>query len=557
MLTVKKLLVFDLFFLLIYNFNIYSQTNFESHSKVNSVSSIGTVSVKTWADNKKSAFSFTFDDAFMSQYTYALPILDQYGFKGTFFLISGVLVDSPMTPIFRYGYWSQFKRMAADSQEIGVHTVTHPDLTTLTAGDTSTSNTITYELYQSKKEIEQKIPGVKCIDLAYPYCTYNTEVENVASNYFQSARTCGSYFQNPNISGINWYNIMSANVTFSEPRQTISDDQNALSSYLNTLQTGLIPSGQWTVLLAHEVVPMDTIAKYDGSETMYQPLSTYFFNQLCVWLKQKSDSNEVWVTTFGNATRYIKERENFSYSIVSSASTSIQINPTDGLDNSIYNFPLTVDIVVPSNWTKVMSQQGNNITDVNTFSDGTNNLVRVNVVPDGGILTLAQSGNTYVLSGTVKYHNTASTPLANVTITIENNSDSLTTKSDASGNFAFLNLIPGAYKISASKADGWGGVNSTDALIAARYFAGLTSLDSLQLQAADVNNNGSVNSTDALLIARRYIGLIQSFTKPDWVFDLPASVTISSSNVNLTIEGISTGDINKSNIAASSMVSEP
>ena len=30
----------------------------------------------------------------MSQYTCAMPILDQYGCKATFFLIAGVLVDS-------------------------------------------------------------------------------------------------------------------------------------------------------------------------------------------------------------------------------------------------------------------------------------------------------------------------------------------------------------------------------------------------------------------------------------------------------------------------------
>ena len=49
----------------------------------------GQVSVKKWADNRKSAFSFTFDDASMTQYTYVAPVLDSFGFKGTFFVITG------------------------------------------------------------------------------------------------------------------------------------------------------------------------------------------------------------------------------------------------------------------------------------------------------------------------------------------------------------------------------------------------------------------------------------------------------------------------------------
>lgn len=547
-----SLIVLDLIFIISFNLNIHAQARPQGNSGNKSVTAAGTVTVKTWADDRKSAFSFTFDDALMSQYTFALPVLDQYGFKGTFFLISSALVDSPSTPIFRYGYWSQFRRMAADGQEIGDHTVTHPDLTTLSAGDTLTANSIEYELYQSKKVIEQNIPGVRCIDLAYPYCTYNAQVESIAAKYFESARTCGSFVQSPNITGTNWYNVLSGDISFDEPRQTTADDQDELDSYLNTLQNNSIPNGQWAVFLAHEVVPMDTIAKYDGNDTfMYQPISTYFLNELCSWLKQKSDSNEVWVTTFGDATKYIKERENFSYNIISSTSTSIQINPTDGLDDSIFNYPLTVDVVVPSNWTDVNVQQGNNASSVKAFSDGLNNIVRINIIPDGGILTLGQSGNTYVLSGTVSYDNAAGTPLPNVIISLKNGTDSVSTVSDAAGSFSIANLSPGTYQITASRDSGWGGVNSTDALIAARYFAGLTSLDNLQKAAADVNNNGSVNSTDALMIARRYIGLIKAFDKSDWVFDLPDSITISDADINLTIKGLAAGDINKSNIPAS------
>ena len=48
---------------------------------------IGHATVKTWANDRKSAFSFTFDDCLKSQYDYAVPVLNSFGFKATFFVI--------------------------------------------------------------------------------------------------------------------------------------------------------------------------------------------------------------------------------------------------------------------------------------------------------------------------------------------------------------------------------------------------------------------------------------------------------------------------------------
>src|SRR5665647_3825856 len=137
----------------------------------------GEVSVKKWADDRKSAFTFTYDDGYITQYQYVKPILDSFGFKGTFFIISGSMTDD-LPGIWKYGTWNQFRSMALEGHEIGSHTVTHPDLTTLTTGNISTPGTLLYELNQSKLTIEQKISNQKCITIAYPYNDYNTNVNN-------------------------------------------------------------------------------------------------------------------------------------------------------------------------------------------------------------------------------------------------------------------------------------------------------------------------------------------------------------------------------------------
>ncbi len=507
------------------------------------VLSIGQVSVKTWADDKKSAFSFTFDDGYMSQYTYAAPVLQQNGFHATYFLIANSITDGPPA-IYRYGYWSQFQELLAQGNEIGDHTMTHADLTKLPVGDDTTPNTIIYELIHSKQIIEQKIPGSKLISLAYPYGSYNSTVASAASQYYESARTVGGFVQSQSVNGAGWYGLLSGDVRFDQPRNVLADDQDELASYLNVLQNQTIANGQWSIFLAHEFAPFANIANGTGGD--YFPVSVEWLTSLCQWLKQKSDSNFVWVETLGNVTRYIKERQNFSYNLISSTNSQIQFSPVDGLDDSIYNYPLTVDVAVPSNWQNVQAVQGNNNSEVNTFSDGSNTYARIHVIPDGGVVTLSNSLSSFEISGLVTYDNSSETPLANVTVTLKNSTDSLTTITDLNGHYSFVNLSSGIYTLTASKTGGWGGANSTDALLAARYFSNLSSLDSLQIKAADVNNNGLVNSTDALLIARRFINLINSFSKPDWIFSTPISITLSGSSVVQNIKALTAGDVNKS-----------
>ena len=184
---------------------------------------IGQATVKTWANDSKSAFSFSFDDCFESQYIYARPVLDKYGFKATFYLIAGSLVDQGQQKIWRYGTWDEFKQMADEGHEMGAHTMTHPDLTTLPVGNINTRNTIDYEMYWSKDSIEIKT-GHAVITLAYPYTTYNSKVINEAAKYFEASRAGNDTYNNSVITGTNWQKLNSIEEQFNLPRSGFSDD---------------------------------------------------------------------------------------------------------------------------------------------------------------------------------------------------------------------------------------------------------------------------------------------------------------------------------------------
>jgi hypothetical protein len=141
------------------------------------------------------------------------------------------------------------------------------------------------------------------------------------------------------------------------------------------------------MLMAHEVVPFSQIADLLIQGSWY-PMTTEWLSSFCQWLRQRSDSKEVWVETMGNITRYMKEREQFQYNVIVQTDTQIQINATDSLSDQIYNYPLTVDITVPSDWEGAFVIQGSRTDTVNTTVAGNSAYVRTKIIPDGGIFIL-------------------------------------------------------------------------------------------------------------------------------------------------------------------------
>jgi peptidoglycan/xylan/chitin deacetylase (PgdA/CDA1 family) len=350
----------------------------------------GQVSVKKWADDRKSAFTFTFDDGFISQYNYVKPILESFGFRGTFFIISGSM-NEDLPGIWRYGSWKQFREMAIGGHEIGSHSVRHYDLTTLATGDTLTDSTLLFELYQSRKTIEQKISNQKCITFAYPFNSHNAYVRNETALFYESGRSGSDVPMDSTLSDTEFYKIGAKEERFSSPRNSPQDDLDELDDF-ETYEGGAITSGKWGMLIAHEVVPFSQIADLEIAGSWY-PMTTEWLTSFCEWLKARGDNNEVWVETMGNITRYMKERERFQYNVTVQTSTQIEINATDNLPNQVYNYPLTVDVAVPTDWEGAYIIQGTRRDSVNTFIAGGSVYVRTTIIPDGGVFILNKRVN--------------------------------------------------------------------------------------------------------------------------------------------------------------------
>ena len=84
-----------------------------------------TMAIVGYAELPEKPVLLTFDDGYLDSYTNAFPALQEYGFKGTFFVVSQ-FIDSG-----REGYltWPMIEEMARAGHRIESHSRTHPDLT--------------------------------------------------------------------------------------------------------------------------------------------------------------------------------------------------------------------------------------------------------------------------------------------------------------------------------------------------------------------------------------------------------------------------------------------
>jgi peptidoglycan/xylan/chitin deacetylase (PgdA/CDA1 family) len=172
--------------------------------------------------------SITFDDGWSSIYTNGLPLLKKYGLVSTQYLISGKLNTA------NYMTTAQAQAFFNAGSEIGSHTITHPDLTTLTSGQ------LTTELGGSQSALQQLFGANVAKDFATPYGTYDPMVLSAVHQYYQSHRSTDVGYNSKDT--FNPYDILVQDI---EP--------NTIPSEVAAWVAKAKADNTWLVLVFHQV----------------------------------------------------------------------------------------------------------------------------------------------------------------------------------------------------------------------------------------------------------------------------------------------------------------
>ena len=215
------------------------------------------INVCKWLNDSPCFLSLSFDDGQPSHITIA-NILDQYGFKGTFYVETRELGDP--------GLMTMYYNIAAAGHEIGSHSVNHQDLTSLSEAE------LLYEIDESVNTINSNLNTI-CTSFAHPFDITNDHVDAIIFGRNLFTRNNSEYY--------------------STPREKIGLDSEAQINDIENFIDLQIANNNCCLMAGHGI---------DGSG--YSPITTPFLNELLTYITEVKNNQNVWVTTLSNGALY-------------------------------------------------------------------------------------------------------------------------------------------------------------------------------------------------------------------------------------------------------------
>ncbi|TXE12310.1 polysaccharide deacetylase family protein [Algoriphagus aquimarinus] len=380
--------------------------------------------ITKWPDGKNGAISITYDDGIINQLTIAKPIMDSLSLPATFFIITGKVegsgkgkfigrdpkaiiaetatIKTDSTNFFERasliaftgnteaeeyhanvgslfeagkvaeayklldeGYekirngrmrdtndvvfhnnpvdtttWEQYKSYEKQGHEISSHTVTHPKLAVLDEVN------MRYELEQSKADLAKFMGEDATFSAEGPYGTENERVMEYAHKIYPALR---------NRMPEDWLEEINRGSKV-QPGKTQKEYVQWQRGALST--TGIDQMKAWTdTVNAHDniwlVLVIHGVEDYGWEPLKREELKQYFGD-----VKENEDA--VWVATFGDVTKYLRQRKATTISSELDEN-EIRITLSSDLDASIYDIPVTLKTYLPEGWKGVsLVQEGGN-----------------------------------------------------------------------------------------------------------------------------------------------------------------------------------------------------
>jgi len=115
--------------------------------------------------------AITFDDGFQNFFSFARPLLKEYGYTATVFLVTDKINSNDRD----FLSWEEVIRLKEEGFSFGAHTCSHAVLTSLPLEQARR------EIRESKKTIEEKL-GSLVEFFCYPYGKFNPTIQNLVKD---------------------------------------------------------------------------------------------------------------------------------------------------------------------------------------------------------------------------------------------------------------------------------------------------------------------------------------------------------------------------------------
>jgi hypothetical protein len=266
--------------------------------------------------------------------------------------------------------WDEIKTIAQRGHEFGSHTISHPRLSVLD------EKNLLHELEKSREDILNFLGLDHLFSAECPYGTEDERVMEYAHEIYPALRNRmpADYLAE--------LNRGSRENPGSFIREYVQWQRGALTATTmemmeSWVDTCLVKDNIWLVLVFHGVEGVGWESK-TGEE-----LSEYF-NYI------KSHENELWVATFRDVTKYMRERMNAQIEVGPGEKKTMIVKLTHSLDTDVYDYPLTLKTYIPESWRSSVggTQDGEKIL-VRKFEDEKGDYVLFEAIPNGGMVQLS------------------------------------------------------------------------------------------------------------------------------------------------------------------------
>ncbi len=266
--------------------------------------------------------------------------------------------------------WDDIRKYAVQGHEFGSHTITHARLAALD------ETNMLYELEKSREDILKQLGPKHTFSAEGPYGTENERVMEYAHKIYPALR---NRMPEPFMEELNRSSRKNPGSFDKEyvQWQRGATTKTPMSLMKSWIDTTAVNDNIWLVLVIHGV---------DGIG--WEALTSVALDEYFQYMKSKE--KDLWIATFADVTKYIRERMNASVQTLEKKN-KLSVNLVHSLDKTMYDVPLTLKTYVPLNWEGIKVKQGQQTKNLKPQVDSGGNFVLYQAIPNSNQVILSRN----------------------------------------------------------------------------------------------------------------------------------------------------------------------